>query len=33
MAEGDAGAFEKRLPEAYRIGRVLAKGAKAIRFV
>ena len=33
MAEKDAGPFEKRLPEAYRIGRVVAKGAKAIRLV
>jgi selenide,water dikinase len=33
MAERDGEAFEKRLPEAYRIGQVLAKGAKAIRFV
>jgi len=33
MGERDAGSFEKRLPEAYRIGRVTAKGAKAIRLV
>jgi selenide, water dikinase len=33
VAGKDAALLEKRLPEAYRIGRVLAKGAKAIRLV
>ena len=33
LADKDAGLFEKRLPEAYRIGRVMAKGAKVIRLV
>jgi selenide,water dikinase len=33
IAEKDAAALEKKLPEAYRMGRVLAKGAKAIRIV
>ena len=31
MAERDVTAFGKRLPEAYRMGQVVAKGAKAIR--
>lgn len=33
MTEKDAGPLEKRLPGAYRIGRVLVKGAKAIRLI
>ena len=33
MAERDADTFEKGLADAYRIGRVMAKGAKAIRLI
>jgi selenide, water dikinase len=33
IAEKDAALLESKLPEAYRIGRVLARGAKAIRLL